>query len=172
MRLAPGEAVWRVPQGMGAAGMGLSLADEPALPLVAHALEWLWLRERIRREGGAYGVRCRAGAEGSLVFLSARDPDPRRSLVIFAESAAWLARELRGGLLERARRGMLERLARPLVGEEALARAFAEGVAGAAARAEVWREVAEIDAAGVGRIAERLAAAMEGAPRIEARVSS
>lgn len=167
-----GDEVWTAPPGAGAAGLGLCLKDEPALPLIAHALEWLWLRERIRREGGAYGVRCRAGAEGSLVFLSARDPEPSASLEVFARSPDWLARALRGELLERARRGMLERLARPLGPDEALVLALAEGVAGVMPRSKVWRAVAEIDVAGVERIAGRLAEAMDGAPRIEVRVSS
>ena len=167
-----GDEVWTAAPGAGAAGLGVRLGDEPALPLIAHALEWLWLRERIRREGGAYGVRCRAGVDGSLVFLSARDPDPSASLRIFARSPDWLAGALRGDLLERARRGMLERLARPLAPEEALVLALAEGVAGVTPRADVWRAVTEIDATGIDRIAARLAKAMDGAPRIEVRVNS
>jgi hypothetical protein len=110
--------------------------------------------------------------DGSLVFLSARDPDPSASLRIFARSPDWLAGALRGDLLERARRGMLERLARPLAPEEALVLALAEGVAGVTPRADVWRAVTEIDATGIDRIAARLAKAMDGAPRIEVRVNS
>ncbi|MBM3613082.1 MAG: hypothetical protein FJX19_08950 [Alphaproteobacteria bacterium] len=166
-----GAEVWTAAPGTGAAGLGLHIADEPALPLIAHALEWLWLRERVRREGAAYGVRCRVGSEGCLVFLTARDPDPSASMQVFARSPEWLATTLRSDLLERARRGMLERLARPLAAEEALTLALAERMAGVTPRAEVWRAVAEIDATGIARISRRLAAAMESAPRIEVRVS-
>lgn len=93
-------------------GMGVALGDDPLLPLIAHALEWQWLRQSIRREGGAYGVRCRVGPGGTLVFLSARDPaPPEATLARFAQSADWLRRTLRGEDLAAAIRGTLEKLA-------------------------------------------------------------
>ena len=93
-------------------GLGLALGPEPLLPLIAHALEWHWLRQAVRRDGGAYGVRCRVGPGGALVFLAARDPAPAEvTLARFAASGDWLRQNLRGDLLAGAIRGTLERLA-------------------------------------------------------------
>lgn len=94
-------------------GLGLAMGDAPILPLIAHALEWQWLRQTVRRKGGAYGVRCRVGPGGALVFLAARDPaPPEATLARFAESAEWLRQSLRGDLLAQAIRGTLEKLPR------------------------------------------------------------
>lgn len=101
---------WALPPG----GVGL---------LAAHALEHGWLRDRVRREGGAYGVRATHDrATGLLTALSARDPQPAATLDRLAEAPGWLAR-LSGDDIARVLPGAAGRLDRPLSGQARLSEA-------------------------------------------------
>jgi hypothetical protein len=147
-------------------GLAVQVRDTTLLPLAAHALEWLWLRQTVRRQGGAYGVRARVGPGGVLVLLSARDPHHAETFRRFEESAGWLARHLHGDLLARAIRGTLQRLARPLSPAEALLAPLRAELDDGPGLAVVFQDIATADAAAVSRLAAQLSAAMPAARRV------
>lgn len=154
-------------------GLGVALGDEPLLSLIAHALEWQWLRQKIRIEGGAYGVRCRVGPGGALVFLAARDPAPPEvTLAHFARSADWLRSRLRGETLSAAIRGTLEKLAptHATPWEERLAR-WQSALDPRLAPERLCAAVAGATETQLASLADRLAEALPNAVRLVFRGS-
>lgn len=63
-----------------------SAAEAPLIELGAHLLSLGAAWEEVRAKGGAYGASCEYDSlHGSLCFLSYRDPDPGRTLGVFAD---------------------------------------------------------------------------------------
>ena len=61
-------------------------AEAPLVELGAHLLSLGAAWEEVRAKGGAYGASCEYDSlHGSLCFLSYRDPDPGRTLAVFAD---------------------------------------------------------------------------------------
>lgn len=58
-------------------------------------LSFLW--NRVRVQGGAYGVGLRVAGRGALLHYTFRDPSPARSLGVFSEESAFIEEFCRGG---------------------------------------------------------------------------
>jgi len=89
----------QVPASVGYSGMALPglLYGKPgyaAYILVAHLLKTDYLWQKIRMQGGAYGAAASThGLEGVFSFLSYRDPSVEKSLQVYEDGLAHLARE-------------------------------------------------------------------------------
>lgn len=57
------------------------------LGVLASILSFGYLWNEVRVQGGAYGCGFRAGELGNVMFYSYRDPDPRRSLSVYDNTA-------------------------------------------------------------------------------------
>lgn len=96
-----------LPTEMNFVGAAFDMASEMTRPAsLAVALRWIennWLRQKIREEGGAYGVRCRGDASGRIItFLSYRDPHILRTLDAFSSAGRHLAVEMNKNDLTRS----------------------------------------------------------------------
>ncbi|GGL10635.1 insulinase family protein [Deinococcus radiotolerans] len=84
-------------------------ADAPAFLVLGRALQDA-LHAPVRAQGGAYAVTVRALPEaGLLLAVSARDPQPERTLDVFRAATSYLP-DLRGEALEAARLGAVRQL--------------------------------------------------------------
>lgn len=63
-----------------------------AVHVITHFLRTTWLWDKIRVQGGAYGAGCRLDRHsGCLTFVSYRDPNLRKTLDLFDETAHYLS---------------------------------------------------------------------------------
>ena len=89
----------QVPASVGYSGMAMPglLYGKPgyaAYLLVAHLLKTDYLWQKIRMQGGAYGAAASThGLEGIFSFLSYRDPHVEKSLQVYEDGLAHIARE-------------------------------------------------------------------------------
>lgn len=108
----------QVPASVGYSGMAMPglLYGEPgyaAYILVAHLLKTDYLWQKIRMQGGAYGAAASThGLEGIFSFLSYRDPQVEKSLQVYEDGLAHIAR---GGVTEED----LEKAIIAIVGKDA-----------------------------------------------------
>ena len=85
--------------------------------VISRYLRTTWLWEKIRVEGGAYGAFCLFDRpSGILSFVSYRDPNLEKTLVIFDQTASFLERrQLDGRELTRAIVGTIGDLDAPML---------------------------------------------------------
>ena len=87
----------RIPAQVSFAEKGISLpCVTGSMKVAANVISLSFLWNRVRVQGGAYGVGLRAMDRGALVHYTYRDPSPARSLGVFAEESAFIEEFCRG----------------------------------------------------------------------------
>lgn len=61
-----------------------------SIPVLANVLNYVYLWNEIRVQGGAYGCGFSGRTDGEIFFYTYRDPQPGRSLAVFDQSAAFV----------------------------------------------------------------------------------
>ncbi len=89
----------QVPAAVGYSGMAIpgvlyGAPEYASYILVAHLLKTDYLWQKIRMQGGAYGAAASThGLEGIFSFLSYRDPHVEKSLQVYEDGLAYIARQ-------------------------------------------------------------------------------
>ena len=93
--LGSGKTFRAIPSDVGFAAMGTNLRRHGrtfsgCLPVLANLLNYTFLWNEIRVQGGAYGCGFQARDDGDAAFHTYRDPQPDRSLEVMKQAASFL----------------------------------------------------------------------------------